>query len=251
MRRRALLTLLAATPALAQPAPALRVIATGAVEAPLRDLAAAFTRQAGLAVEIVIGNAGQVASQLRGPERFDLVCNAFEALQSFITEGLLDPASLTELGRMRLGLGVRAGAPLPDIATPTALRDTLLAAKSIAVSDPRGGATSGKAIAAAFETLGLTAILAPRLVMFERGSQGSVAVADGRADLILTQISEIVVVPGVTLVAPLPESLQLVTSYRAAILRNSGNQAGAHALLKLMTGPAGRTRFQAGGFAVG
>lgn len=251
MFRRALLTMLAATPALAQGQDALRVIGTGAVEAPLRDLGAGFTKATGRAVGITIGNAGQVAARLRGGESFDLVCNAVEPLRSLIAEGLLDPATLTELGRMRLGLGIRTGAGLPSIATQADLRATLLAARSISLSDPKSGATSGKAIMAGFETLGIAADVAGRLMLFERGSQGAEAVAEGRCDVVVTQISEIIVVPGVTLVGTLPDALQLVTSYRAAIPRAAADPLAARRLLEVLTGPTGRARFEAGGFAVG
>jgi len=251
MLRRALLTLLAATPALAQTRVALRVIATGAVEAPLRDLAARVTQETGRPVAITIANAGQVAARLRAGESFDLVCNAVEPLRSLIADGLLDPASLTELGRMRLGLGVRTGSALPAIATPAELRATLLAARSISLSDPKSGATSGKAIIAGFETMGIAHEVAARLMLFERGSLGAEAVAEGRCDVVVTQISEIIVVPGMTLVGALPEALQLVTSYRAAIARTAADPAGARALHDLLTGPVGRARFEAGGFAVG
>ena len=152
---------------------------------------------------------------------------------------------------MRLGFGVRTGTALPDIATPDALRAALLAAKTIAMSDPKGGATSGKAIMAAYDSLGITSTVAGRLLPFERGSMGAEAVAAGRADLIVTQISEIIVVPGVTLVGPLPEALQLVTSYRAAIPRAASDPAGARDLLGALSGNAGRMRFEKAGFAVG
>ena len=87
---------------------------------------------------------------------------------------------------------------------------------------------------------------------FPRGPAAVRAGAEGRAALVMTQTSEIVVVPGATLVGPLPESLQLVTPYVGAVATRTGTDvAGAAPLLAFLTGPDGRDRFRAAGFAVG
>lgn len=250
LSRRTALGLLAA-PALAETRPALRVISTGAVEDPLRALAAAFTEATGRAVALNTGNGGQVAARVRAGEAFDLVSNAAGALEGLIADGLLDGATRAELGRMRLGLAIRAGAPVPDIGTPEALRATLLAAPSIAHSDAAAGATSGRHILGLLDRLGIAGAVEARRLPFARGLSAVEAVAAGRAALVMTQISEIIVVPGAMLVGPLPESLQLVTRYGAAIPRNAADTAGGRALLAALTGPAGRARFEAAGFAVG
>lgn len=252
--RRALLATLLATPALApalaQPAP-LRLLGTGAVEHPLHDLTEAFTLATGRAVTLETGNGGQVAARIRAGEGFDLVVNAAGALDALIAEGLLDGSTRGELGRVRIGLAVRAGAPPPGIATPEALRAALLAAPGIALSDAAAGATTGRHLLAMFERLGIAAEVAPRLLPFARGITAVEAVAAGRAALVMTQTSEIVVVPGITLVGPLPESLQLVTPYVAAVPRRASDPAAARALLASLVGSAGRERFRAGGFVVG
>jgi len=252
--RRALPALLLATPALAQgpgSAAPLRVLGTGAVEHPLHDLAAGFTRTTGRAIALETGNGGQVAARIRGGEGFDLVVNAAGALDALIAEALLDGSTRGELGRVRIGFAVRAGAPVPDIGTPEALRAALLAAPSIAHSDAAAGATTGRHILAMLETLGIAAEVDQRRMPFARGLTAVQAVADGRAAVVMTQTSEIVVVPGITLVGPLPESLQLVTPYVAAIPRRAADPAGARALLAALMGAEGRERFRAAGFSVG
>ena len=244
----------AAASAQAQEAPPpLRVLGTGAVEHAVQDLAAAFSRTAGgRRVALETGNGGQVAARVRAGDAFDLVINAAAALDALIAEGLLDGASRRELGRVRIGLAVRQGAPVPDIATPEALRAALLAAPFIAHSDGATGATTGRHILALMERLGIAEEVAGRRMPFPRGLAAVRAVAEGRAALVMTQTSEIVVVPGVTLVGPLPEGLQLVTPYVGAVAMRAGaDVAGAAALLAFLTGPDGRDRFRAAGFAVG
>lgn len=252
MTRRALLlaAALAPLPALSQPLPRLRVLGTGAVEGPAHEVVNAFTRETRRAVTLATANAGQVASRLRGGEPVDVVITSAALLDGLIAEDLLIPATRTELGRMRMGVAVRQGAPAPDIATPEALREALLAAASIAHSDGGAGATTGGHFLAVLDHLGIGAEVQPRRRPFPRGQMAVQAVAEGRAAIAVTQMSEIMSVPGAALVGPLPESLQLVTPYVAAVAKRSADPDGARALIAAMTAPAGRAAFTQAGFLV-
>lgn len=254
MTRRALLltAALAPLPALAQPPdlPRLRVLGTGAVEGPAHEVVNAFVRETRRAVTVATGNAGQVAARLRDGEPVDVVITSAAVLDGLIAEDLLLPATRTELGRMRIGVAVRQGTPAPDIATPEALRDALLATATIAHSDGGAGATTGGHVLAVLDHLGIGATVAPRRRPFPRGQMAVQAVAEGRAAIAVTQMSEIMSVPGAALVGPLPESLQLVTPYVAAVARRSADPEGARALIAAMAGPAGRAAFTQAGFQV-
>ena len=233
----------------AQPPP-LRVICTGAVEHAVVDLLPAFTRHGGTPVVLATGNAGQVAGRVRSGERFDLVLNAAPTLDALIAEGRLDAATRTPVGEMRLAVAVREGAPLPDLGTADAVRATLLAADSIAHSDATSGATTGPHVLAMLERLGIAAVVAARRMPFPRGVSAAEAVAEGRATLVITQLSEIMVVPGLTIVGLLPEDLQLVTTYAGAVAVAAAQPAAARALLAFLTGPEARSRFREAGFSV-
>lgn len=249
MRRRILLAILAA-PAIAraQAAP-LRVLGTGAVAASARDLAAGFTARTGRAVTIETANAGLTARRLREGAAADLVLNSESQVERLAAEGLLDGATRRVLGRMLIGAAVRRGAPKPDISTEAALRAAILAAPVIAHSDPATGATAGTHAARLIERLGIAEEMRARTLVFPGGGAAVQAVADGRAALALSQISEILAVPGAELAGPLPESAQLVTPYLGAVASRAADREGALALLDHLTGPEGRARFRAAGFA--
>jgi molybdate transport system substrate-binding protein len=234
----------------AQAAP-LRIIVTGALEHAARELGQAFTAQTGRAVEQVVGNAGSAAQRLRAGEPFDLAGNSAAQVDALITEGLLDGATRTELGRSPLGVGIRRGAPLPPIGDAEQLRATLLASSSLAYSDSSRGATSGVHIDRMLEDLAIAGAIKPRAQLFAQGVAAAEAVAQGRAGLVITQASEIIAVPGATLVGPLPEVLNLVTTYVGAVTLRSADPAGALALLRFMTGLEGAARFRAAGFRTG
>ena len=242
----------AAAPARSQgQAPPLRVLGTGAVEHPVHDLIPGFTRLGGRTVEHATGNAGAVAARLRGGEPCDLVPNSAEQIEALARDGLVRGDGRQELGRMRIGLAVRQGAPWPEIDSVEALRAVILAAPSIAYSDGSRGATTGRHIDRLLAEWGIAEALRPRTLLFPQGLQAAQAVAEGRAALVMTQISELVVVPGLALVGPLPEAANLVTPYVGAVATGAADPDGAAALLRHLTGPEGAARLRAAGFAVG
>ncbi len=251
MRRRLLLAAFAA-PAIARAqAPPLRVLGTGAVAAATRDLAPGFTARVGLPVVIATANAGVVAQRLRDGEAADLVLNSATQIEALSADGFVDGTTRREVGRMLIGVAVREGAAKPDISTEAALRAAILAAPIIAHSDPATGATAGTHAARLVERLGIAPQMRTRTLVFPGGGAAVQAVADGRATLAITQISEIIAVPGATLVGPLPAAAQLVTAYLGAIASPAANRDGATGFLEYLTGPEGQARFRAAGFAVG
>ena len=251
MQRRALLAALClSAPALAQ-APALKVLGTGAVAASVRDIAAAFSARTGRMVDIQTANAGVVARRLREGEAADLVLNSAAQIAALTDAGLVERDSARELGRMLIGVAVREGAVRPDISTEAALRVAILAAPMIAHSDPATGATAGSHAARLIERLGLAEAMRGRVLVFPGGGAAVGAVAEGRAALAISQISEIIAVPGAVLVGPLPDTAQLVTPYLGAIAARAADAEGARALLAALIGPEGQARFRAADFAVG
>jgi molybdate transport system substrate-binding protein len=228
-----------------------RVLGTGAVAASARDLANAFAARGGREVVLATANAGVAARRLREGEAADLMLNSADQVGRLAADGLLDGTTTRELGRMLIGVAVREGAPRPDISTEAALRAAILAAPTIAHSDPATGATAGTHAARLVERLGLAEQMRPRTLVFPGGGAAVQAVAEGRAALAITQVSEIIAVPGAALVGPLPDSAQLVTPYLGAVATRATDREGAAAFLAFLTGPEGQARFRAAGFAVG
>lgn len=251
--RRSLPALLAA-PALAQTVAApLTILGTGATETPIEEVAHEFTRVTGRIVTAATGNGGQVAARIRAGEAPDVVLNAGQAIDALIRDGFAMAPSRRELGRMRLGVAIRAGVTAPDISTEARLAAFLRETASIGLSDAASGATSGLHVLALLERLAVPAEAAggPRRAPFARGIAAVRAVASGEVACVITQISEIVAVPEATLVAPLPEDLQLVTSYVAAIPTRAPDPAAAAQFIEMASGAMGQGFFRAAGFAVG
>ena len=121
--------------------------------------------------------------------------------------------------RAMIGAGVAKGAPRPDISSEAAFKAALLQAKSIAVTEAAGGGSSGIFLAKTFDRMGLTETLRPKSKFAAGGTEGYAGtfVAKGEAEFALQPIPELMAVPGIEIVGPLPGVFQNVTTYRASI----------------------------------
>jgi molybdate transport system substrate-binding protein len=162
-------------------------------------------------------------------------------------EGRFVPGSVMDLGRTVTGVAVREGAPAPDISTPEAFKQAMLKAKAVSYTDPKAGGSSGNYFIGLLQKLGIADALADKTVFGNRGYEVAEAVADGRAEIGTTFISEMLTVKGVTVVGPLPGDLHFTNTYTAAIPAGSTQRAAVEALLKVLTSPATRARWTEAG----
>src|SRR5262249_1946127 len=136
------------------PAESLKILATGVFEFAIRDLANPFKRQSGQDVTITVVNAGTAAAKLDAGELYDVVFSSSASLDGLAAKGRVHGLTKIDIGRMRLGIGVRHGAPTPDVKSVSTLRAALLAAPAVAYIDPHGGGTSGAFLDKVFDQLG-------------------------------------------------------------------------------------------------
>jgi molybdate transport system substrate-binding protein len=222
-------------------------MSAGAVKAMVAALGAEFERESGDTVDYNFGTAGALRERVKGGEVADLVVLSQSAIAELAKAGLVDPAGVTDLGRTVTGVIVREGAPRPDISTPEAFKRALRNARSIAYTDPKAGGSGGIMFAGLLEKLGLAAEVNAKAVLGKGGFDVSQIVADGRAEIGTTFISEALPVKGLTVVGPLPGELHNTNTYSAAIHAKAHNRAGALALLRRLTAPASRSRWSKAG----
>ena len=232
-----------------EPSAKIQVLATGVYEHVLDDLAAPFAQATGHAVSFVITNAGGVIARLEAGQAADVVMTSAAGIDSLAAKGHVIGATRVDVGGMRLGVAVQAGAPALDIATPAALRDALRAAP-VAYIDPHGGGTSGPFLAKAFGRLGVADQVRAHGVVCATGRDVVQAVASGRAALGLTQAGELIGVPGVAFAGFLPDELQVVTVYAMAVAANTKAHDAAKSFVTFITGPVAAERFRSSGWQV-
>jgi molybdate transport system substrate-binding protein len=159
------------------------------------------------------------------------------AADELVKRGLARPDGKINLSRSLIGMVVRAGAEKPDIATVDALRNTLLAAKSIAYSDSGSGTYVSQKL---FPQLGIADQIAGKTRKIRGPPSGepvAAVVARGESELGFQQVAELIHVPGVTFVGTLPSSLQPEIFFAGAVTRNAKEPEAATALLQFLTAP--------------
>lgn len=225
--------------------PSIKITSAGAVQSMVTALGAEFERETGNRLELNFNTVGALRARLEGGDVADLVILSASAIAAL--DKMFLPGSVTDLGRTVTGVVVKAGAPLPDISTPQAFKQALLNARGVAYSDPAAGGSSGTYFAGVLDRLGIAEAVNKRAVLGKRGYEVAQAVADGRAEIGTTFISEALTVPGVTVVGPLPGELHNANTYTAAIHAKSAAPDTARALLRKLTDPAARSRWVAAG----
>jgi molybdate transport system substrate-binding protein len=175
-----------------------------------------------------------IPNRLRRHEPVDVVIVADGVLLGFIKEGLIVDASYTPVARSAIGIAVRAGAPKPDISTVEGLKRTLLQAQSIAYS----ASVSGDYVSTElFQRLGIADQVLSKSRRIEGGERVGAVVARGEAEIGFQQISELLPVPGIDHVTPLPPDVQKVSLFSAGVAVSSRDADTAHAFIKFLVSP--------------
>lgn len=223
--------------------PTLKVLTTVALKGVLEELGPEFTRQSGRALAMTYGPGAIVAERLKAGVEADVAVATPAGIEALIADGFVAPGSLAVLARSIVGVAVRAGAPKPKIDTVEDFRRALLAAKTVAYTNPATGAASGVHLAKLLDQLGITAEVNAKAKL---GSGGPVAefVARGEAELAVQQVCEHMLVKGVDVVGPLPDELQSVTTLAIGVCRKAAAPEAARALIALLTSPRGQATLQ-------
>lgn len=232
---RVLLALLLTLVAGAATAADLKLLTAGAYKPAAVELVAAWQKQTGHTVTIENDTAGNIAKRIAAGEYFDIVVIPPLVLGPFLGNRL-DQSSAKPLASVGIGVVVRAGAAKPDVSSVDSWKQALLAAKSIAYIDPASGGSSGIYLAKRFEEMGIAAQLKDKTVLVKGGLVAE-RVAKGEAEIGMQQMSELIGVPGVTVVGPIPLEVQHYTIYSAAISVASRNPMEAAALMRFLDNP--------------
>ena len=230
----------------AVPAEEIKVLSAGAVREALQELAPAFERSAQQAVAITYGTAGALRVMLANGARADVVVLPAEGVAAAEASGWVRPGTRRDLAHVGIGVAVRKGAAVPDIATPEALKRALLDARAVAYVDPTRG-TSGRYVdGVVLPALGIASEVRAKAKLQTDGSAAEF-VRRGEADIAIQQVSELLAVDGVIVVGPLPAPLQRITTYSAAIATNAQAPEAAGLLIEFLTTPASKAVFRSKG----
>ncbi len=231
----------------------IKLLSVGAVRSIMTDLAESFRQETEHTVALTFATVGVLFQKLGAGELADVVIMTDEAIDmtdeaidEMAGQGVVAPGTRTDLARTAMGIAVREGAPRPKITTPEALKQTLLAVKSLVYVDPAQGGTSGIHFTKVLERLGIAEAVKAKTRLAPGGYPAEL-VAKGEVELVADQISEILPVKGVTLVGPLPKDLQKVTSYSAGLAVGSTSPETARVFIAFIARPSFKPKFAQAG----
>jgi molybdate transport system substrate-binding protein len=227
--------------------PTIKVLSAGAVKSMVEALGPEFERATGNTLDIVFGTAFAQRERVIGGATADVVILSQSIIAELEKLGLTVAGSARNLGRTVTGVIVPEGAALPDISTVQAFREALLKAKSVAYTDPKAGGSGGIMFAGLLQKLGIVDAVNAKAVLCKGGLDVSTKIAEKRAEIGTTFISEALPVKGLKVVGPLPGELHNANTYTAAIHQAASARAGAAAFIAALTDPATRMRWTAAG----
>jgi molybdate transport system substrate-binding protein len=244
------LSLIALAATLATPAGAadLKVISAGAVRGLISQIIEDYSKQTGQKFDFTIGTTGQLRDIIATGQHADMIIVSTPLMGELEKTGKLMAGSRADLGRVGIGVTVREGAPVPDVSTPDAFKAALVAAKSVAYTNPAEGGTSGIYFNNLADKFGIGDAVRKKAVLTRGGREAAIEVAEGRAEMAIVFISESTAVKGVKLAGPLPGATQDYSVYAAAIPASSTDAAAARAFITALTSPAMAERWRANGF---
>jgi molybdate transport system substrate-binding protein len=223
------------------------VLSTQATEQSHRDLLPQFEKATGNTVKISYTGTLDAKKRIAAGEHFDVLMMSSPDIDAFVAGGTLAPGSRVDLAKSGVGVGVKAGAPKPDISTTEAFKKSLLAAKSIGYST----GPSGVYVIGLFDRLGIADQVKPKLKQTPTGVFVGTITANGEVEIGIQQVSEMSHYPGVDYVGPLPTDIQRMTIFSSGIAAKAKDAVAAKALIKYVTSPDAAATYKKHGMEPG
>jgi len=221
------------------------VLSGGAVEPGLHAAAHAFEKQTGHTVKITFNTTPQIRKRVGAGETFDVVIAPPAAVKDFTAAGKVEAGGV-DIGKVGMGVVIRPGAPVPDIANAEAIKRAVLEAETIVFNR----ASSGLYFEGLLKKMGVYGQIEARAARYATGAEVMEHVLKGKGKEVgFGPITEILQYrdKGLRLVGPLPAEIQNYTSYTAVAMSAGANKAEAQELVRYLGGPAGKKLFVAAG----
>jgi molybdate transport system substrate-binding protein len=226
----------------------IKLLLPGVLRSSVDVLIPEFEKSSGHKVRMEFGTGGALDDRIQKGEAADVAIIAAGQIEQLVTQGKIVSGTQAGIAKVGMGVGVRKGAPKPDISSVDALKRALLAARSIGHADPAGGAPSGVYATRLLASLDIAAMLKPKIKTFGSGPLVIAALAKGEVELALGPTTEIVAEPNAELAGSMPAPIQNYTQLAGGILVVSKQRDAGEALIGFLTSPAAKAVMRTKGF---
>jgi molybdate transport system substrate-binding protein len=215
----------------------LKVLSANGMREVVQDLGPKFESASGHRLSIAFATVGVIVKRIQDGEMVDVVVIPRDGINRLVKDGKASAEALAVLASSGIGLIVRKGAPKPDISTPEALKLTLITAKSITYLDPSAGGTTGTHFATVLARLGIAESIKTKTVLHPNARAAAALVASGDAEIGANLVQELMPLPGIDIVGPLPGDLQLKLVFAATVMNGTKDKAASRALVNFLRTP--------------
>ena len=216
----------------------MRGLCSNGVKAVALELIPQFERARGSKLDIMWASTNMLLDEINKGATGDLAILTDEVIDDLIRQGKIIAGSRVDLAQSAIGIAVRNGAPKPDIGSAEAFKQALLSARAICYSKT---GISGVYFPTVLERLGITEAVKSKTIIPTPGVPVGEIVVRGDADIGVQQISELLPVPGIKIVGPLPKDLQKLTVFSAGIFVGAKEADVARALVTVLISSAARS----------
>jgi molybdate transport system substrate-binding protein len=228
-----------------------KLLAGSAVTPVMSELVPTFEKASGHKVlGDLDGAIGAMTDRIMNGEIADVAIVSGAQIDALTREGKVASGSRVDLAKVGIGVFVQKGVPSPDIGSVEAFKRTMIAAKSIGYNDPTAGAPVSLYLIKLFERLGIGEQMKAKTIVFKQRSERFDVVARGDVEIGFNQISEIVAVPTVDLVGPLPTEIQQYTLFASGIVASGKEQDVGRSFVTFISSQEAHATWKAKGFEV-
>jgi molybdate transport system substrate-binding protein len=231
----------------------IKVLSTTALKTSLDELAPDFERESGHKLVFSFGPSARIAKMVADGEVNDVAIVTDHGHEHLTRQGKFVPGLRADIARSAMALAVQQGAKRPDISTAEKFKEAMLAAKSLGMSNPVGGGQSGANLIKIFERLGITEAMQAKCVYGPGGPAGLIGhfLVRKEVEIGIQQLPELMAVPGIDIVGPLPDEIQAKTVFSAGLSATAENTETGRALIAFLTTPKAVAVIKAKGMEAG
>jgi molybdate transport system substrate-binding protein len=226
----------------------IKVFATVGVKSVLEEIIPKFEKATGNKVAITWSTAALLMKRVQSGEQADALILIKGNIETLQKEGKIMPGTDVIFTKSIFAVGIKAGAPKPDISTPEAFEKALLASKAVSYTNPASGGASGVYTAKQIEKMGITEQMKDKTKHPPSGGLSASLLVDGQADIAINSKPELLSVPDVEVVGPLPGDMAFTVIYDAGVQTGAAQADAAKALVKYLVTPEAQAVLKAKGF---